>query len=142
MSSKRIWKILAVVTVVLIAGFFVFANKLQAPLQVQNEEVPQASTIVLVIEGLYDGKPVSISSGETVLGVLKALNVEDSRLELATKEYSGLGVLVQSLAGKTNGEGEEYWQYKVNGVMPQVGADKLTLKDGDSVEWFFAKSEF
>jgi hypothetical protein len=36
-------------------------------------------------------------------------------------------------AGGTNG-----WTYKVNGASPPVGADKLELKDGDRVLWYWA----
>ena len=37
------------------------------------------------------------------------------------------------LAGATSG-----WVFKVNGVSPPVGADKVTLKDGDRVLWYWA----
>ena len=30
------------------------------------------------------------------------------------------------------------WVFKVNGVSPQVGADKVALKDGDVVLWYYA----
>jgi hypothetical protein len=30
------------------------------------------------------------------------------------------------------------WAFKVNGVAPPVGADKVVLKDGDVVLWYFA----
>jgi hypothetical protein len=30
------------------------------------------------------------------------------------------------------------WLFKVNGVLPQVGADKVTLKDGDRVLWYWS----
>ena len=30
------------------------------------------------------------------------------------------------------------WVFKVNGVSPPVGADKVTLKDGDRVLWYYA----
>ena len=36
-------------------------------------------------------------------------------------------------AGGTNG-----WVFKVNGASPPVGADKVTLKDGDLVLWYYA----
>jgi hypothetical protein len=29
------------------------------------------------------------------------------------------------------------WTYKVNGVSPPVGADKVTVKDGDTVLWYW-----
>ena len=37
------------------------------------------------------------------------------------------------LAGGSNG-----WVFKVNGVSPPVGADAVTLKDGDRVLWYWA----
>jgi hypothetical protein len=37
------------------------------------------------------------------------------------------------LAGGSNG-----WVFKLNGVSPPVGADAVTLKDGDSVLWYWA----
>jgi len=36
-------------------------------------------------------------------------------------------------AGGTSG-----WVFKVDGVSPPVGADKVTLKDGDTVLWYWA----
>jgi Domain of unknown function (DUF4430) len=30
------------------------------------------------------------------------------------------------------------WVFKVNGALPPVGADKVTLKDGDTVLWYWA----
>jgi hypothetical protein len=37
------------------------------------------------------------------------------------------------VAGGSNG-----WVFKVNGTSPPVGADKVTLKDGDRVLWYWA----
>jgi hypothetical protein len=36
-------------------------------------------------------------------------------------------------AGGANG-----WIFKVNGIVPPVGADKVTLHDGDTVLWYYA----
>jgi hypothetical protein len=38
-----------------------------------------------------------------------------------------------ALPGSPNG-----WVFKVNGVVPPVGADKVTVKDGDTVLWYWA----
>ncbi len=64
----------------------------------------------------------------------------NEKMELTTKEYSGLGTLVESMGGNTNGTNDQYWQYKVNGIMPQIGADKLEVKSGDTIEWYFDKT--
>ena len=40
--------------------------------------------------------------------------------------------------GRYAGVGQSGWVFKVNGVSPPVGADKVQLKDGDSVLWYYA----
>jgi hypothetical protein len=40
--------------------------------------------------------------------------------------------------GLYGGSGSNGWVFKVNGVSPPVGADQVQLKDGDSVEWYYA----
>jgi Domain of unknown function (DUF4430) len=41
--------------------------------------------------------------------------------------------------GRFPAAGETGWVFKVNGVSPPVGADKVTLKDGDTVLWYWAQ---
>jgi Domain of unknown function (DUF4430) len=43
-----------------------------------------------------------------------------------------------SQIGKYPAAGSAGWVFKVNGVSPPVGADKVTLKDGDVVLWYYA----
>ena len=40
--------------------------------------------------------------------------------------------------GRYKAEGSDGWTFKVNGVSPQVGADKVAVKDGDAVVWYWA----
>ena len=40
--------------------------------------------------------------------------------------------------GRYGGSGDSGWVYKVNDVSPPVGADQVTLKDGDRVLWYYA----
>ena len=40
--------------------------------------------------------------------------------------------------GRYPGTGSSGWVFKVNGVSPPVGADKVELKDGDVVLWYWA----
>jgi hypothetical protein len=39
--------------------------------------------------------------------------------------------------GRYRAEGSNGWTFKVNGVSPQLGADKATLRDGDVVLWYW-----
>ena len=43
-----------------------------------------------------------------------------------------------SQIGKYAAAGSAGWVFKVNGASPPVGADKVTLKDGDVVLWYYA----
>ena len=43
-----------------------------------------------------------------------------------------------SQIGKYPAAGSAGWVFKVNGVSPPVGADQVTLKDGDVVLWYYA----
>lgn len=133
---------IGVLLLTLAGGLIVYASRVSAPKEPIPQEIGQTGTVSLTVAGLYENRRVSISSGETVLQVLQKIDAQDPLLELSTKEYSGLGALVDGMHGNKNGADNKYWQYKVNGVMPQVGAGELKLKSGDSVEWFFGPSEF
>ena len=43
-----------------------------------------------------------------------------------------------SQIGKYAAAGSAGWVFKVNGLSPPVGADKVVLKDGDVVLWYYA----
>ena len=50
---------------------------------------------------------------------------------------SSFGPYVDQI-GRYPGAGSTGWVFKVNNVSPPVGADKVTLNDGDSVLWYYA----
>ena len=125
----------------LAAFAFVYTAPPAAPATTAHQEVSPTSTASLTVQGLYTGKQIEISARETVLQLLQTLDARDPQLRLATKEYSGIGTMVVGMNGEQNGAGKNYWQYKVNGVMPQIGADTLKLTSGDSIEWFFGPSQ-
>ena len=126
----------------LILGLSVYIDR-QGDLQnAPTEDVQETINISLSIEDIYVNKSISVAVGDTAYEVLQALDEEDPELLLVAKEYPGLGILIEGINGKINGEDDKYWQYFVNGTMPQVGADKLELKDGDIVEWRYEVSQF
>ena len=69
---------------------------------------------------------------------LQALDVASTAGEFyygtTTAEF---GTYVSQI-GKYPAAGTAGWVFKVNGVSPPVGADKLPLKDGDVVLWYYA----
>jgi len=50
---------------------------------------------------------------------------------------TGFGPYVDQV-GRYGGTADSGWVFKVNDVSPPVGADKVTLKDGDRVLWYYA----
>lgn len=143
MHTKLIWKVvgIGILFFAFIAGVSVYTSQAPASIDRGSEAAVQMRTVTISIENLYSNRQATITAGDTVLEMLQKLNTEDSQLQLSTKDYSGLGTLVESMHGMTNGNQNKYWQYKVNEVMPQIGADRYELQDGDKVEWYFSISE-
>jgi len=50
---------------------------------------------------------------------------------------TGFGPYVDQV-GRYGGTNDSGWVFKVDDVSPPVGADKVTLKDGDRVLWYYA----
>jgi len=129
------------IAAVLLLGVSAFIDRNDASREPRQETL-EIQTSNVTIEGLYVDKNVQFISPMTALEVLQQLDVEDDEIQLITKDYPGLGTLVESIGSKANGANDKYWQYKVNGVMPQIGADKFEVVNGDSIEWYFGTSEF
>jgi hypothetical protein len=51
--------------------------------------------------------------------------------------FASFGPYVDQI-GRYAAAGSSGWVFKVNGVSPPVGADAVTLKDGDRVLWYWA----
>jgi len=62
-------------------------------------------------------------------------------LSLKTKTYD-MGILMEAIGSKENGEDGKYWMYYVNEEMPLVAVDKKEIKPGDKIEFKFEKSPF
>jgi hypothetical protein len=76
----------------------------------------------------------------TAFDLLKKI-AEGSNIELKTKSYE-IGVLVESIGDRTNGQEEKYWMYYVNGEMPNIASDKKEINPGDKIEFKFEKPSF
>ena len=129
---------LVAITIAIVGGLSLYAGQTGTP-QATDAQM-RSATVSLSVQGLFSERRVTVSPDETVLSMLTVLNAEDARLQLSTKNYPGMGILVVGMGGMKNGTDNKYWQYTINGVMPQIGADAYTLKPGDSVAWFFGTS--
>ena len=85
---------------------------------------------------------------QTIFGAAQPTLVADNALQaldvasVAGEFHYGLttasfGSYVSQI-GKYAAAGNSGWAFKVNGVAPPVGAEQVTLKDGDVVLWYFA----
>ncbi len=84
------------------------------------------------------------ANGEKLIDAMEKLSLMSSQPFLvATKEYTGMGKFVEEINGiKNNPTTNEYWGYYVNGESAQVGASNYILKQGDKIEWKYAKITF
>jgi hypothetical protein len=68
--------------------------------------------------------------GKNALDLLKAKYPN----QVQTKNYSGIGEFVQSIAGAA-ADSKHFWEFFVNGKSSNVGASSYTTKNGDVLEW-------
>ena len=84
----------------------------------------------------------------TIFGATQPTVVVDNALQaLDVASFAGefhygmttteFGTYVSQI-GKYAAAGSAGWVFKVNGVSPPIGADKVVLKDGDVVLWYYA----
>jgi hypothetical protein len=99
--------------------------------------------VILVIdegEGTIKTFETEFKEGMTAFDLLKEKTGEID-LTLKFKTYD-VGVFIEAIGDKENGEDGKYWLYYVNGEMSQVASDKQLLVPGDKVEFKFEKSPF
>jgi len=132
---------ISVALVLVVGGTIIFSPPSSNPAPIQQNTQNVEISVTLSVDEIYESKIITAQSDETLLSLMQRLNTIDPNLSLETKEYSGLGVLIEGIGKLHNGTDDKYWQYTVNYVMPQIGADKYTLSNGDQVEWSFKKSE-
>ncbi|MEK7067848.1 MAG: DUF4430 domain-containing protein [Patescibacteria group bacterium] len=100
------------------------------------------STAVLINNGdTVRGYQTAWRGGKTVLEVIKSVTAEHKiTFDYDPPEKSTYGAFIKQIGDKKNGTGKKYWQYWVNGLQPQMAADKYILKSGDTVLWTFSES--
>lgn len=81
------------------------------------------------------------SAGATALDILK-IAAESHKLEVQTKDYGNLGIMVIKIGERENGQGEKYWQYWVNNRHPDVGAGAYLVQPDDVIEWKFTSAQW
>ena len=116
---------------------FVPKNEIEIPQEEIKEEV------VLIINSDEENIKtfeIDFELGMTAFGLLKN-KAEELDLILEAKTYD-IGVLIEAIGNKKNGDENKYWLYYINDEMPMVAADKKEIKPRDKVEFKFEESKF
>jgi hypothetical protein len=80
--------------------------------------------------------PIPVLAPGTVLDAMDAYKKVSDTFSYAGKEHPGIGFFVQEIGGVREGEGY-YWMLYVNGETADLGASRLRVAPGDTVEWRF-----
>ena len=140
--------ILLVIFILAFAFIFVFQRKdaffkKEAEKTASGDKNGAEESAVLIIdfgEGKISRFEAKIKKGENVLSFLEK-GAEELNFFLKTKNYD-IGVMVEAIGDKENGQEAKYWLYYVNGQMPMISVDKKELNSGDKIEFIFEKTSF
>ncbi len=101
------------------------------------EELDKSKAELVPADGLLYSATVSFTAGESVFDVLQramkeaGIPMEFTSVPVYGSAYiEGIANLYEFDCGALSG-----WVYSVNGVFPNYGCSKYTLKDGDEVLW-------
>lgn len=97
-----------------------------------------AATVHIRVEGMtrtiFGAAPVTVTASTPLEALQKAATLGEFYYHITNASF---GPFVDQI-GLYPGAGSSGWAYKVDNVSPPVGADKDTLKNGDTVLWYWA----
>lgn len=146
---KKLYILIAIgIIIISVVGWIVFSDRSPENLSEKETEIlKQEDNIqekVILIIDYSEGDPqtfnIEYREKLTAFDLLKA-KAEELGFALRTKTYD-IGIFIEAIGKKENGQDGKYWMYYINGEMPMVSADKKELKAGDKVEFKFEKSPF
>ena len=116
---------------IILAGVALLACALAAPVL--------GARVKVRVEGktttIYGAAEPSLTTGANALAVLDTASIAGEFYYHVTT--TSFGPFVDQI-GLYPGAGFNGWSYKINGVSPPVGADQATVKDGDTVLWYWS----
>ncbi|MFZ2556102.1 MAG: DUF4430 domain-containing protein [Minisyncoccia bacterium] len=104
-----------------------------------SPEIQQHFEVTIAIAGIVPAHAFTVTEGATALELVQMAS--EQGFPVITKEYVGLGAMVETIGLLTNGTDGKYWTYTVNGTSAAVGADAYMLEPHDAIEWTFAVPE-
>jgi Domain of unknown function (DUF4430) len=97
-----------------------------------------AATVKVRVEGksqtLFGPTEISVTASNALDALEQASIIGELYYHVTQTSF---GPFVDQV-GRYGGAGSSGWVFKVNDLSPPVGADKVTLADGDRVLWYFA----
>jgi hypothetical protein len=97
-----------------------------------------AAKVKIRVEGrtttIYGGPEPTVTADNALQALDVASTLGEFHYALTTASFGNY----VSQIGKYAAAGSAGWAFKVNGASPPVGADKVALKDGDVVLWYWA----
>jgi len=97
-----------------------------------------AASIHVRVEGktrtLYGATEPTLQGGNALDAIESASLAGELYYHVTTTSF---GPYVDQV-GRYGGSASSGWVFKVNGISPPVGADKVQLRDGDTVLWYYA----
>jgi len=141
MKKINIFLVIGGGIIIIVGIWLVFSKEIsqsisQKKIEISPENIKQE--VFLVIDNGKESPltfEAEFKEGMTAFDLLKE-KTEESNIVLKTKSYD-IGLMIEAISDKENGDSGKYWLYYVNGEMPQVAADKKELKIGDNVEFKF-----
>ena len=98
-----------------------------------------AATVKIRVEGktrtIFGAAQPTVQAGNALQALESASAAGEFYYGLTTASF---GTYVSQI-GRYPAAGSGGWVFKVNGVSPPVGADQVTLADGDVVLWYWAE---
>lgn len=137
---KTIHKVPAVLLVLgLVAlSFTGTAMKVPQKSEVWVEKSDQTSVhIVIVGDSWTINDNLVAYQGDTAFSILERCGEKNGFLIKSTYYAQFDSTLINSINNAVSGTDGKYWQYYVNGQLPDVGADKCILSNGDLLKWNF-----
>jgi hypothetical protein len=77
---------------------------------------------------------------ETLFSLTRRVAQEED-IPFAYKDYAGLGAFITQIGPMQESANGAFWQFWVNNVYAQVGADAYVVQPGDVVVWKFTASK-
>jgi hypothetical protein len=114
------------------------ALALVAVLAVALATAAHAARVTIRVEGktqtIFAPAPRSVDAANPLAALEAASLAGEFYYHVTTASF---GPYVDQV-GRFAAEATTGWVFKVNGVLPPVGADQVALKDGDAVLWYWA----